>query len=166
MGPTLYAATGPNGKLFAIEGAGKGKPVLDARAAHLSALATDGKGTLFVGAAGRGIVYAWKEGRARVLLEAPEKEIRALAWDGHALYAAALSAAPVSVDDAVLDPASGEGQRSVVYRIVPDSSAAAFWTAPQGLIYALALKDGRLYAATGGRAALYRLPAPGPRHAL
>ena len=166
MGRTLYAATGPRGRLFAIDAAGKSTPVLDARAAHLSALATDGHGTLFIGAAGRGIVYAWKDGRTRVLLEAPEKEIRALAWDGQALYAAALSAAPVTVDDAAIDPAAGEGQRSVVYRIVPDSSVATFWTAPQGLVYALAARSDGLYAATGSRAALYRIDARGRGEAL
>lgn len=166
VGHTLYAATGPLGRLFAIDAAGKGKPVLDARAAHLSALATDGQGTLFIGAAGRGIVYAWKDGHARVLLEAPEKEIRALAWDGRALYAAALSAPPVTIDDGSVDPAAGEGQRSIVYRIVPDSSAATFWTAPQGLIYALAARSDGLYAATGSRAALYRVDTRGRGEAL
>ncbi len=165
-GRTLYAATGPAGKLFAIDGAGQGKVVLDARAAHLTALATDGKGTVFVGASGRGIVYALKDGRTRVLLEAPEKEVRALAWDGHALFAAALSAPPVSVDDATLDVAAGEGQRSVVYRIVPDSTAAAYWTAPQGLVYALAARDGQVWAATGGRAGLYRIDPRGRGQAL
>ncbi|MEP7028835.1 MAG: hypothetical protein ABI960_09600 [Candidatus Eisenbacteria bacterium] len=166
LGKTLYAATGPLGKLYAIDGPGQGKVVLDARAAHLTALATDGKGTLFVGASGRGIVYAVTGGRARALFEAPEKEIRALAWDGRALYAAAMTAAPISIDDATLDPASGEGQRSVVYRIVPDSAAAAHWISPQGLVYALLAADGRLWAATGSRAALYRVDARGKGDAL
>jgi len=160
-GRTLYAATGPLGKLYAIDGPGKATVALDARAAHLTSLATDGHGTVFVGASGRGIVYAVRDGRARVLLEAPEKEVRALAWDGRALYAAALSAPPVSVDDATVDPAAGEGQKSVVYRIVPDSSAAAFWTAPQGLVYALAARDGEVWAVTGGRAGLYRVDPRG-----
>ncbi len=166
VGKTLYAATGPLGKLYAIEAAGKGKVVLDARAAHLSALATDGKGTLFVGASGRGIVYAVTGGRARALFEAPEKEIRALAWDGHALFAAAMSTAPITIDDAALDPAAGEGQRSVVYRIVPDSAAAAHWVSPQGLVYALLAEGGHLWAATGSRAALYQLDARGKGDAL
>src|SRR5262245_45628935 len=99
VGRTLYAATGPLGQLIAIDGTGKGKVVFDAKASHLSALATDGKGTLFVGASGRGIVYAIVKERARALFEAPEKEIRSLAWDGHALYAAAMSASPISIDD-------------------------------------------------------------------
>ena len=166
VGKTLYAATGPLGKLFAIDAAGKGHVVFDAKASHLSALATDGKGTLFVGAAGRGIIYAVNGGRARALFEAPEKEIRALAWDGHALYAAAMSAAPITIDDSGLDPATGEGQRSVVYRIVPDSSASAHWVSPQGLVYALLPKDGLVWAATGSRAALYRIDARGKGDAL
>ena len=166
VGKTLYAATGPLGKLYAIDGQGKGKVVLDAKAAHLTALATDGKGTLFVGASGRGIVYAVTNGRARALFEAPEKEIRALAWDGHALFAAAMSAAPISIDEGALDPAAGEGVRSVVYRIVPDSSAAAHWVSPQGLVYALLPADGRVWAATGSRAALYRVDARGKGDAL
>jgi hypothetical protein len=166
IGKTLYAATGPLGQLIAIDGPGKGRVVFDAKASHLSALATDGKGTLFVGASGRGIVYAFAKGHARALYEAPEKEIRALAWDGRALYAAAMSAAPISIDDSGLDPATGEGQRSVVYRIVPDSSAAAHWVSPQGLVYALLPRDGKVWAATGSRAALYRLDARGKGDAL
>jgi hypothetical protein len=166
IGRTLYAATGPLGQLIAIEGPNKGKVVFDARASHLSALATDGKGTLFVGASGRGIVYAFAHDKARALFEAPEKEIRSLAWDGHALYAAAMSAAPIAIDDNGVDPASGEGQRSVVYRIVPDSSAAVHWVSPQGLVYTLMPENGRIWAATGSRAALYRVDARGKGDAL
>jgi hypothetical protein len=166
IGKTLYAATGPLGQLIAIEGPGKGRVVFDAKASHLSALTTDGKGTLFVGASGRGIVYAFAKGHARALYEAPEKEIRALAWDGRALYAGR------DVRRADLDrrfgtrSGAGEGQRSVVYRIVPDSSAAAHWVSPQGLVYALLPRDGRVWAATGSRAAIYRLDARGKGDAL
>jgi hypothetical protein len=166
IGKTLYAATGPLGQLIAIEGAGRGRVVFDAKASHLSALATDGKGTLFVGASGRGIVYAFAHGHARALFEAPEKEIRALAWDGRAVYAAAVSAAPITIDDSGLDPATGEGQRSVIYRIVPDSSATAHWVSPQGLVYALLPRDGKTWAATGSRAAPYRVDARGKGDAL
>jgi hypothetical protein len=169
VGRTLYAATGPGGKLFAIDGEGKGRVVLDARAAHLTALAADGDGGVFVGAAGRGIVYHVDgAGRARALYEAPEKEIKALAYDRGALYVAALTAAPLTfaANDAP-EPGDGTGQRAVVYRIVPDSSVTLHWVAPQGLVFALAPGgDGTLWAATGSRAALYAIDARGRGTAL
>ncbi|MEO6462676.1 MAG: hypothetical protein ABIP29_06325, partial [Candidatus Eisenbacteria bacterium] len=169
VGRTLYAATGPGGKLFAIDGPGKGKVVLDAKAAHLTALAPDGKGGVYVGASGRGIVYQVDaQGRGRALYEAPEKEIKSLAVDGGALYVAALSSAPLTfaANDAP-EPGDGTGQRSVVYRIVADSSVVAHWVAPQGLVFALApAGDGTLWAATGSRAALYAIDARGRGTAL
>ncbi len=168
VGRTLYAATGPAGKLYAIEGEGKARVVFDAKAAHLTALAPDGKGGLFVGASGRGIVYHVAGDRVRALYEAPEKEVRALVFDGRALYAAALSAPSLSFDGTSdqPEPATAEGQRSVVYRIVPDSSVATFWVSPQGLIYAMAPAADGLRVATGGRAALYRVDSRGRGTAL
>ncbi len=169
VGRTLYAATGPGGKLYAIDPAGTGRVVLDARAAHLAALAPDGRGGVFVGAAGRGIVYhVDAAGRGRALYEAPEKEIRALAFDGRTLHVAALSAAPLSfgANDAP-EPGDGTGQRAVVYRLVPDSSVALHWVAPQGLVFGLApAADGELWAATGSRAGLYAIDPRGRATAL
>ncbi len=164
-GRTLYAATGPLGRVYAIDGEGKGRVVLDAKVAHLSAMIPDGKGGVFVGASGRGMVYHLpSNGKPRALFEAAEKEIRALAWDGRALFVAALSAAPVTfgTNDAP-EPGDGTGQRAVVYRIVPDSSSATHWVAPQGLVFGLApAPDGdALWAATGSRAALYRIDGRG-----
>ncbi|MGH7724780.1 MAG: hypothetical protein ACREOU_05065 [Candidatus Eiseniibacteriota bacterium] len=163
VGKTLYAATGPAGKLYAIEGEGRARVVFDARASHLTSLAADGKGGVFVGASGRGIVYHVADDRVRALYEAPEKEIRALTYDGRALYAAALSAPSLSFDGTSdqPEPATPEGQRSVVYRIVPDSSVSTFWVSPQGLIYAMARANDGLWIATGGRAALYKVDSRG-----
>jgi hypothetical protein len=162
-GKTLYAATGPTGKLFAIDtGSAKGRVVLDAKAAHLSSVVSDGKDGVFVGAAGRGIVYHVKNDVARALFEAPEKEIKALAFDGRSLFVAALSSPPLSFSAAEApEPSTGEGQRAVVYRIVPDSVVATHWVAPQGLIYGLAVQGGDLWVATGSRAGLYRVDARG-----
>ena len=169
VGKTLYAATGPGGKLYAIDGAGKGRVVLDARAAHLTVLAPDGKGGVYVGASGRGIVYhVDDDGRGRALYETPEKEIKALAVVGNAVYVAALTAPPLTFapNDAP-EPGDGSGQRAVVYRIVPDSSAVVHWVAPQGLVFALAPgPDGTLWAATGSRAALYSIDPRGRGTAL
>jgi hypothetical protein len=163
VGKTLYAATGPTGKLFAIDAQGKGKIVLDARAAHLTSVVSDGKDGVFVGAAGRGIVYHVTDGTPRALFEAPEKEIKALAFDGHALFVAALSAPPLSFGGGTdaPEPATGEGQRAVIYRIVPDSTVTPWWVAPQGLVYGLAVQDGDLWVATGSRAGLYRIDSRG-----
>ena len=169
VGRTLYAATGPGGKLFAIDGEGRGRVVLDAKAAHLTALVSDGRDGVYVGASGRGIVYhVGGDGRNRALYEAPEKEIKAMALSGGALYVAALTAPPLTfLPNDAPEPGDGSGQRSVVYRIVPDSSATVHWVAPQGLIFALApAPDGGLWAATGSRAAIYSIDARGRGTAL
>jgi hypothetical protein len=44
---------------------------------------------------------------------------------------------------------------------VPDSSSSTHWVAPQGLVFALAPDGDALWAATGSRAALYRIDARG-----
>jgi hypothetical protein len=67
------------------------------------------------------------------------------------------------------EPSDGTGQRSVVYRVVPDSSTATHWVAPQGLVFGLAPAPGNrgaLWAATGSRAALYAIDARGRGTAL
>jgi len=100
-GETIYAATAPNGKLYAIDAAGEAKVIFTAKQKVLrSVLAT--AETVYVGTSDKGLVYAVDvsagEPSSRVLLDAEEKEIIALARDSCGnLYAAATnvtSAAP------------------------------------------------------------------------
>lgn len=164
-GHTLYAATGPEGRLFAVRDRQRGEPVFKAPEGQLTSLAADGGGGVFVGGSGGGTVYWHKPGRTRALFDAPETEIRSLVFQAGALYAAAVSAAPVQVEQSgrVAPGAGGSAEpKSVVYRIVPDSSVTTWWKSPQGLVFALAPRPGGgLWAATGADAALYALDARG-----
>jgi len=164
-----YAATGTHGKLLRVDG-GNARVLLDSDESNLVSLAPDGKGGVYTGGDSRGRVFHVREGGSvRTVFDAAEDEVRALAIgaDG-ALYAAALSASAVSDDE---EGASGEkpapvksavsGGRAAVYRIVPDSLAAIYWTSPQPFVFALAGAREGLLAATGNRAALYRVERPG-----
>lgn len=171
-GGTLFAVTGPDGKLFAIHGRDKGDVVFRAPSGPLTALAPDGSGGVFVGSSGRGTIYWHGKERTRALYQASETEIRSLVFLRGALYAAALSVPPVQVESATdrpehVQPASPSDARSVIYRIVPDSSVAVWWRSSQGLVFALAPReDGGLWVGTGSRAALYALDQRGRAEVL
>jgi hypothetical protein len=171
-GSAWYAATGTKGRLLLLEG-GKVRIVADTDESNLIAILADGHGGAFVGGDSRGRVYhAFADGSLRTVFDASEDEIRALAFgpDG-ALYAAALSSPGTTEDDKDAEPKPVEsapvGGRAVVYRIVPDSSAMAWWVSPQPLVFALAgtgeaAGDRRgLIVATGSRAAVYLVERAG-----
>jgi hypothetical protein len=167
-----YAATGTRGRLMRVRG-GTAEIVLDTEESNLVSLVAGGGGAVYAGGDSRGRIYRVVNGRdPRTVYDAGEDEVRALAFgaDG-ALYAAGLSASAVSEEP----PAEGEaaaqrpapvrsavsGGRAVVYRIVPDSVAAAIWTSPQPFVFALAGEAAAgpvgVIAATGNRAGLYRI---------
>jgi hypothetical protein len=179
-----YAATGTLGRILKIEG-GRVRVVLDTDASNITALIPDGQGGVYAGGDSRGRVFHVRaDGSARTLFEAEEDEIRALALgaDG-ALYAAALSASAVTGALAPAPPTPGRTEsedreeaadregaerddvrpsratsgRAIVYRIVPDSAAAVYWSAPAPVVYALARTNAGLLAATGNRAGVYAL---------
>jgi hypothetical protein len=52
------------------------------------------------------------------------------------------------------------GGKAVVYRIVPDSIAAPYWTSPQPFVYGLVSSAQGVLAATGNRAGVYLLGQP------
>ncbi len=171
-GGAWYAATGSKGRLLRIEG-GMVRIVADTDESNLVSILADGRGGAFAGGDSKGRVYhALADGSVRTVFDASEDEVRALAFgpDG-ALYAAALST-PGTTEDAKAGepkpvqsaPASG---RATIYRIVPDSSATAWWVSPQSLVFALAGTDEAagdwrgVIAATGSRAAVYLVERAG-----
>jgi hypothetical protein len=171
-GAAWYAATGSRGRLLRLEG-GKVRIVADTDESNLVSILADGRGGAFAGGDSKGRVYrAFADGSLRTVFDASEDEIRALAFgpDG-ALYAAALSTPGTTEDDKSAEPKPVEsapvGGRATVYRIVPDSSAMAWWVSPQPLVFALAGTgdtpgSGRgILAATGSRAAVYQVERAG-----
>lgn len=93
---TLYAATGPNGKLYAIDAAGAGREILSAKQEIIRSVLVAG-GRVYAGTGSEGLVYRidLASGRSRVLLDAAENEIVGLALDAAGnLYAAASNGGP------------------------------------------------------------------------
>ncbi len=171
-GAAWYAATGSKGRLLRIE-SGKARILADTDESNLVSILADGHGGVFAGGDSKGRVYhALADGSIRTVFDASEDEVRALAFgpDG-ALYAAALSTPGTTEEEKAGTPAPVEsapaGGRATLYRIVPDSSAMAWWTSPQSLVFALAGAGGAsgerrgLVAATGSRAAVYLVERAG-----
>jgi hypothetical protein len=88
---TIYAATGPNGQLFAIAPDGSHEQVYKSDQANLTAILSDGKDVLYIGTDPEGLVVRWnrKTRESFVMYDAAESEISALALDSAGnLYAA------------------------------------------------------------------------------
>ena len=163
-----WAATGTRGRMMRIED-GRVHIVADTDESNLVSILADGHGGVYSGGDSEGkLIHVTAGGTVSTVYDAAEEEIRALAWgpDG-ALYAAALATSGMTEQEKEGEPSPVKtpptGARSVIYRIVPDSSAESWWTSPQPLVFALAsLAEGRgagpwrgLLAATGNRANVY-----------
>jgi hypothetical protein len=168
----LLAATGEPARLYAIDRSGEVELLFEAEGDHMTALAVRGA-RVFFGVDRGGLVYEWLgDGRARVLFDAPEVEVRALVptADG-SLYAAinrdiaeslgggSGGAGGGSGSGAGGGPGGGSSPGPVVYRIRADGAVESIWTAPDATIQALVdAGDGTLLAGTGGtKGGLYRL---------
>ncbi|MET0593569.1 MAG: hypothetical protein ABW133_12775, partial [Polyangiaceae bacterium] len=76
----LFAATGPDGKLFRIDQTGKAQVYFDSDEPHLVSLAIGENGTLYAGSSGKGILYKITgPGRASVLYDFPGEDVKAIA---------------------------------------------------------------------------------------
>src|SRR5665213_2698444 len=121
----LYAATGPEGKLFAISPDGTAKVLLDTDSNNLTCLISDGKDLLYAGTDTHGLVYRInrKTGESFVLYNAPESEISALALDKQGnLYAATAEAreqAPGASQEAAQEEKSGRPEGGAVGVPIP-----------------------------------------------
>ncbi len=174
-----YAATGTRGRLLRLEG-GKVRIVADTDESTRVSILADGHGGVFAGGDSEGhILHARADGTLRTVYDAAESEIRALSWgpDG-ALYAAALTSSATSDEEKEGEPSPAKsapsGGKATIYRIVPDSSAVAWWVSPQPLVFALAAVGGGqaargaapgawrgVLAATGNRASVYLVERAG-----
>ena len=163
-----WAATGTHGRLMKLE-RGKSQIVLDTDESNLVSIVGDGHGGCYAGGDSKGrIVHVTASGEASAAYDAAEDEVRALALgeDG-ALYAAGLTASATATGDEPEETrpqpvkSAGDWERRrrqiLVYRIVPDSSAAALWVSPHPFVYALLGLKGGVVAATGNRATVYLL---------
>jgi len=171
-GGTWWAATGTRGRLMKVS-SGKATTVLDSDESNLVSIVADGHGGCYAGGDSKGrVIHVSANGTKTTTYDAAEDEVRALALgaDG-ALYAAGLTASATATtgdsgddDDSASTPQRPQpvrsavtGGRATVYRIVPDSSATALWTSPNPFVFALLGTPDGVFAATGNRAAVFRL---------
>jgi hypothetical protein len=182
-GKTLWAATGSSGKLFAIDVAGKSaKVVWDSSESHLLSLLRAPDGGLWVGTADEAIVYRVDpaSGQARAMADFAGTEVKALAWDNGALYAAVndfdkkSGTAPVKkpqptgtaikppeagkpgaeTPDSASQPRPGERKgKGAIFRVDADGRLEQVHALADGYFQTLGASGGTVYAGagTGGR---------------
>jgi hypothetical protein len=79
-GDTVYAGTGPSGKLFAIKG-GTAREVFDTEDKRITALAVTSDGGVWMGTSERALVFRYdpKDGKARAMADFAGNEVSAIA---------------------------------------------------------------------------------------
>jgi hypothetical protein len=135
---TVYAGTGPDGRIYRITPDGQSSVFFQTPDPYVMSLLAAGD-RLYAGTADSGLVYEIKRsGEARCIYDSDEKAITALARDGQGrLYAAS---AP----------------KGVIYRITSTGTVTTLWDKSKSAIYALAAApSGDLYAACGS--VIYRV---------
>jgi hypothetical protein len=76
----LFAATGPDGKLFRIDANGKAQVYFDSDEPHLVSLALAEGGALYAGSSGKAVLYKITgPGRASVLYDLPGEDVKGIA---------------------------------------------------------------------------------------
>jgi hypothetical protein len=165
----LFAATGPEGKLFRITATGDAQVYFDAEEQHLMSVAVAADGTVYAGASEKAKLYKLSgPGRASVLYDFSRTEVRGVAVDAKgAVYAIAndlktgftVPARPTRSQDGVAGPsASGTKARGkgTLYRFTPDGKPERLYDNDEEHFTSLAIgDDGRPYVGTGAEGRVY-----------
>jgi hypothetical protein len=142
----LYAATGPEGKLYKVTADGKVAVAYTSEDSQVLCLASAPDGSIYAGTGPGGqILHIDPQGTVKVLYASPEAYVWSLAVDpkGEAVYA-------------------GTGPKGKIYRLTPDGKASVFYSTRQEHILCLAVAaDGQLYAGTDKGGLVYRIDAKG-----
>jgi hypothetical protein len=179
----IYVAAGAPAVVYRVPaGGGSAEVLFKTTDQHIRCLLLGADGTLWAGSDGSGVIYRFATGtrgaKPFAAYAASRREITALAMDAAGnVYAAGvgtkghstLPPLPVTGNMAVtitfLQPASSTaaGTNSLVpdgseiYRIAADGSPAKLLTLKEDVVYALAVRNGHLLAATGNRGRIYRI---------
>jgi sugar lactone lactonase YvrE len=182
-GGEVYVAAGAPAAVYRVPaGGGKAEVLFKTADQHIRCLLLAGDGTLWAGSDGSGVIYKfapWEAGaKPFAAYAAGRREITALAMDAAGnVYAAgvgtkgrtALPPLPVSgsvgVSITFVQPGSSTAagsntlvpDGSEIYRIAVDGSPQKLLTLKDDVVYALAVRNGSLLAATGNRGRVYRV---------
>ena len=151
---------------------------------HIRSLLVAPDGTVYAGSDGAGLIYRiTPDGKPFALYAAPRHEITSLALDDHGnLYAAAVgdrrtpalpplpAAGQLGASITILQPGSALSASnnslvpdgSEIYRISPDGTPLRLVALRQDVVYALAVRNGALYAGSGNRGHVYRIDMENP----
>jgi sugar lactone lactonase YvrE len=182
-GGEVYVAAGAPAVVYRVPaGGGKAEVLFKTADQHIRCLLLAADGTLWAGSDGSGVIYkvATQTAGAKpfAVYAAGRREITALAMDAAGnVYAAgvgtkgrtALPPLPVTgsvgVSITFVQPGSSTAagantlvpDGSEIYRIALDGSPQKLLTLKDDVVYALAVRNGSLLAATGNRGRVYRL---------
>ncbi|HVU04843.1 MAG TPA: hypothetical protein VHE30_23995 [Polyangiaceae bacterium] len=160
----LFAATGPEGKLFRVDATGTAQVYFDSPEQHLMSVAVAPDGSVYAGASDKAKLYkVTAPGRASVVYDFGRTEVRALAIsDKGDVYAVANEVKPGSytpsrkgaASPAVKPPkTTGKG---TLYRFSPDGAPEQLLDDKDDYYTSLALgDDGKPYVGTGGEGRVY-----------
>ena len=142
---SLFLGTGNEGRVFRVDGQGKGALLFDATELEAHALAAAPDGGLYVATSPDGKIYKVdRSGKAATFFEPGERYIWALATDAKGfLYAAT-------------------GEKGIVYRISPDGQGSKFYQARATHVTALAFdRSGNLLIGTESPGRVLRVDPEG-----
>ena len=182
-GGEVYVAAGAPAVVYRVSaGGGKAEVLFKTADQHIRCLLLGADGTLWAGSDGAGVIYRLDTKTAGAkpfaVYAAPRKEITALALDATGnLYAAgvgtrgALPLPPLPVTGNVgvtitfSQPGSSTAagantlvpEGSEIYRIASNGTPQKLLTLKDDVVYALSIRAGSLFAATGNRGRVYRV---------
>ena len=166
----LYAATGPEGKLFRITAAGDAQVYFDAEEQHLMSVAVGPDGSVYAGASDKAKLYKISgPGRATVLYDFNRTEVRAIAVGPKGdVYAIAndlktgftVPAKPSRNQESAPAGPSAAGAKAkgkgTLYRFTPEGLPDRLYENDDEHFTSLALgEDGRAYVGTGVEGRVY-----------
>jgi sugar lactone lactonase YvrE len=182
-GGEIYVAAGAPAVVYRVpEGGGKAEVLFKTADQHIRCLLLGPDGTLWAGSDGSGVIYKfapWTAGaKPFAAYAAGRREITSLAMDAAGnVYAAGVGTkgrtplpplpvtGSVGVSITFVQPGSSTAaganglvpDGSEIYRIAVDGSPQKLLTLKDDVVYALAMRNGSLLAATGNRGRVYRV---------
>jgi hypothetical protein len=164
---SLFAATGPEGKLFRVDQAGTAQVYFDAPEQHLMSVAVAPDGTVYAGASDKAKLYKLTgPGRASVLYDFGRTEVRSIAVSAKGdVYATANDVKPgtytpsrksgTSAASPAAKPPKTTG-KGTLYKFSPDGSPEQLLDDKDDYYTSLALgDDGKPYVGTGAEGRVY-----------
>jgi len=179
----VYVAAGAPAVVYRVPaGGGKAEVLFKTADQHIRCLLLGADGTLWAGSDGSGVVYRFATGTTAAkpfaVYAAGRREITALAMDavgnvyaagvgtkGHTTLPPLPVTGGVGVTITFAQPGSSTAagsntlvpDGSEIYKIAVDSSPQRLLTLKDDVVYALAVRNGSLLAATGNRGRVYRV---------